>query len=171
MENNEGRGKTTATTAIEKDDRKEATAVSSSSESVILSEKELNERVHRDLMSLGDIIDSPQEQLILRNIILTLLELTEEFTIKRAYDLVSEDQAKGRVIELLSQGTPQYWSSDWNLLWKKDEEPLLSFSQQRATSRARLVTFWQSEWTTISLEIRNHVAGALKAMMSEKERE
>jgi hypothetical protein len=164
MENDGG---TATTAAVEGQGRKgDSATVHSSSESLLLSEKEINEKLRKHLSSLGDIVYSPQEQLILRNIILTLLELPEhQFKLEKACDLASEDQAQARAVELLKQETPQYWSSDWNLLWKKDADPLLSFSQQRATSRARLVTFWESEWNTIPIDVRNHVAIALKAMM------
>jgi hypothetical protein len=134
---------------------------------LLLAEEELNNVLGQHLRSLSDIVDSPRQQLILRNIILTLLELPEhEFTIEKAHALATQDQTRTEVIEKLKEGTPQYWSNDWNQLWKKDADPLLSMSQQRIASRTKLITFWSGEWATIPPEARDHVANALKGILN-----
>lgn len=168
MENNEGRTiQTTAAVEGVRGQKAGAETVLPPSGSVSLSEEEMNEKLRIHVSSLGDIIDSPKELLILRNIILTLLELPEhQFDLRRALELATDVEEQARAIQSLKQETPQYWSADWNSIWKKDADPLLSFSQQEATSRARLVTFWESEWNTIPIEQRNHVAAALKGILS-----
>jgi hypothetical protein len=60
----------------------------SSPPSLLLSEEEVSGKAEQYLALLGNAIDSPRVELILRNIVLTLLELPEhEFTIDKAYAL------------------------------------------------------------------------------------
>ena len=142
----------------------------SSPPSSLLSEEEVSAKVEQYMALLGNAIDSPLVQLILRNIVLTLLELPEhEFTIGKAYALVTEEQARIDSIFQLTKGTPQYWSKDWDLLWKKDADPLLSKSQQRAASRIRLATFWSTEWMTMPSETRTHVVNLLRSLMRRRD--
>jgi hypothetical protein len=134
----------------------------------LASDRQINKMLQKHLNLLQDIIDFPQEQLIMRNSILTLLELPDQkCSIEKIHELLTKPEARAAVIEKLRDTTPQYWSSEWDLFLKqkKDSDPLLSLQQQRVSSRIRLINFWTSEWDSIPSQIRDHVASELKKIM------
>lgn len=119
----------------------------------------------RFMDAVADIVDSPKAHLILRNAAATLLELADHnLSVGEVCRLLSDDHFRDDVIEKLSEETPQYWSEQWNSLWKKDAEPLSSDAQQRIARRISLMTFWGREWSGIPAEVRRHVAEAARAM-------
>jgi hypothetical protein len=115
--------------------------------------------------SLTDVIDSPLTHLILRNAALTLLEIQgEDLSIRKIYELLTDDRFRSSIVSMLAEITPPYWSEEWSLLWRKDAEPLFSVSQQRIVRLAGLLTFWTKEWGEIPYDIKRHVAEMLKGM-------
>lgn len=128
-------------------------------------EAELNRRLSTIMDSLTDVIDSPQTHLILRNAALTLLEIQgEDFSIRKIYELLTDDRFRSSIVSMLAKMTPPYWSEEWSLLWRKDADPLFSASQQRIVRLTGLLTFWTKEWGEIPYDIKRHVAEMLKGM-------
>ena len=129
------------------------------------SEDALARKTNEHLGLFVNIIDCPRDQLILRNAIMTLLELPEhKFSVGGVYSLLTKEEVRASAARKLSEGIPGYWSKDWDLLWKKDVDPLMSVEQQQITSRTRLVNFWSKEWAYMPSEIVDHLATALKKM-------
>jgi hypothetical protein len=154
LENNGGRGITKAPEL-----RQELPIIS------LPREAELNRELSTAMDSLIDAIDSPRTHLILRNAVLTLLELPgEDFSIRKVYELLTDDRFRSSVISRLGETTPPCWSEEWSLLWRKDADPLLSISQQRIVRLTGLLTFWTKEWGEIQYDIKRHIAEMLKGM-------
>lgn len=128
------------------------------------SEAEVQAPLHRFMAKLTDETSSPRVQLMLKNAVLTLLELHEEPSFDKAYELVANPNARSNAAERLSAETPRFWSNKWDSLWRKDEDPLLSDAQQRMARRIGLQTFWAKEYDDLPPEIRAQAANALKMM-------
>lgn len=128
-----------------------------------LSEEELARQTNNYLSLFSSIIDCPKDQLILRNAITTLLLISDhKFSVKGVYALLTQEQTRTQAAKELSDGIPSYWSKEWDSLWKKDADPLLSVDQQRVTTRTRLANFWSKEWSDMPLEIVAQLTTALK---------
>ncbi len=175
MENNDAGRKEIVVKRLSLDDHigipSSASSNLSVATSLFVSERQINRILRKCLSLLQDVIDFPQEQLIVRSAILTLLELPDQTcSIEKIHALLTQPETRDAAIEKLKDTTPQYWSSEWDLFLKqkKDADPLLSLQQQRVSSRIRLINFWTREWDSIPSEIRDHVASELrKIMMSE----
>ena len=132
----------------------------------LLSDGELSSRLTAAMACFQDTLDSPRTQLILRNAALTLLELPgHEFSVKLVYDLLTDDGQRSRAVKTLSEETPQYWSKEWDSLWRKDVDPLLSISQQRIAKRNSLLVFWSREWDQIPAGPKAHMVRMLERMV------
>lgn len=134
----------------------------------VASEEELVPGLRESVKALGDAVTCPLEHLILGNAALTLLELSgQPFSFKEVYALLVDERARLDAIRRLSEETPAYWSEEWNGLWGRDIDPLLSVAQERAVKRLALMAFWRKEWYGLSAEVKNRLAGALKAMIGD----
>lgn len=145
---------------------KHGTGIEQAASVALALERDIDTRLRQFMEALANIVDSPKALLILRNAALTLLELPEHtLDVEKVCELLTDDQVRAGVIKKLSEETPPYWSEQWNSLWEKDVDPLLSESQQRIVRRISLVTFWSKEWDGIPAEVRSHVAEAAKVMI------
>ncbi len=111
---------------------------------------------------MQDVIDSPKSLLIVRNAILTLLEVPgERFSREKVGQLLRDDNYRAELVRNLNEQTPEYWSSQWDASWRKDKEPLLSTAQEQITKRGSLIEFWTKEWPTIGEDVKGHLTKAL----------
>jgi hypothetical protein len=139
-------------------------------------ERELRAR----LRAVRDKIDSPKTLFILKNALLTELELygaESGSSLKRGCKtqysgsgaifvecLLSDAQFREKVVDMLISTTPDVWDQNWNSVWNKDADPLYSERQQTILRRRSLITFWTNEWKTIpdeQVESAINVARAL----------
>lgn len=133
-----------------------------------LPEDELNSRLRAAMTTFQYALDSPRTQMILRNSILILLELPEHtVNAQLIYKLLTDEQFRKEAIKRLSETTPHYWSEDWNSLWRKDIDPLLSIAQQRVAKRNSIITFWSKEWDEIPSDVKRHVVKMLEKIIAE----
>ncbi len=126
------------------------------------SEEEVTRKLGVIMDSLKELIDSPKTQFILRNTVLTLLELPDyKFDVKLAFALVTDIEARREAAAKLTEMTPKPWSDTWNSSWSKDAEPNYCKLQQCSMRRLALAEFWSKEWEDIPVETRRHVASLL----------
>lgn len=125
------------------------------------SENIIEKKLQYQLRPIRDRIDSPRTLLILKNAVLTLLELEvkqgdsnspEKIDGNSLLSLLSNDDFRKVTLAKLASSTPSFWDDNWDRAFAKDAEPLYSERQQRIMRRRSLIVFWTKEWDSIPKE-------------------
>lgn len=124
---------------------------------------EIEKKLQTNLRRFRDRIDSPKTLLIIRNAVLTLLEVGDEVEDQMLSYLLADKDYRDGVVNRLSSQTPEYWDESWSKAWVKEIEPLYSKAQQRIARRRSLLSFWTKEWDTLPAEQVKHALEALLA--------
>ncbi len=115
----------------------------------------LDTRAKEYLKQVQDLVNSPNTQLVLRNSILTLLEVEDrDFTLDSVLRLLTDDNYRGDIVRRLKKKTPEYWSEKWNSSWNKDLPPIMSRVQEQISKRNSLIAFWTDEYETLALDMK-----------------
>jgi hypothetical protein len=137
----------------------------------------IEKEVQSEFRRISESVDSPKALLIIRNALLTALELNElelpeqgnnqTLDLSALWSLLTNSEYRQRIVERLISTTPNFWDESWDQAWSKDAEPLYSERQQRIVRRRSLISFWTKEWQSLPKEQVEHAIQVVDSLANQ----